>query len=287
MAQVIPEKPVSEFRVYDDPSTARHAGVLEHYRQMRVHQSLAFSRAQKAKWLASWGSRPGGRMTVAQALAACDSFVDRSDPDTSLPNSLHMLQAAEGARAAGKPDWFILCALVHDVGKLMYLWGSPAEGQGGKAHEPQWALGGDTWVVGAPLPDCMVHAHLNALNADAADAAIRAGGATGVYAPGCGIMNVEFAWGHDEYAYLWALHNRVALPREGLAMLRLHSCYPWHTGGAYAELEAPGDDALKQAVRDFNQFDLYTKAAAVPVYADVWPFYQEIIDRLAPGILDW
>ena len=59
------------------------------------------------------------------------------------------------------------------------------------------------------------------------------------------MMQCEFAFGHDEYAYLWALHNKVALPPEGLAMLRLHSCYPWHTGKAYRELMAPGDEALE------------------------------------------
>jgi len=115
---IVPGKPRAAFRVYDETSE-RHDGVREHYKQMRSNQSLAFSRAQTAKWRGSWGQRVGGRMTVRDALLKCDSFVDRSDPDTALPNSVHMLQAAEAARLAGKPDWFILCALVHDIGKLM------------------------------------------------------------------------------------------------------------------------------------------------------------------------
>ena len=221
-ASALAGKAVSEFRVYD-ASNARADGVQEHYRQMRLNQSLKFSRAQVAQWRASWGSRPGGRMTVKEALLKCDTFVDRSDPDTSLPNSLHMLQAAEASRLAGKPDWMVLCALVHDVGKLMYLWGSCADGQGGKADDPQWSLGGDTWVVGAPLPSVMVHPHLNELNVDAHDPVINAS-PTGIYSPKCGLMNCEFAFGHDEYAYMWALHNKVDIPREGLAILRLHSC---------------------------------------------------------------
>lgn len=274
------------FRVYDDKSSARHDGVLAHYTEMRTNQSLAFSRLQKAKWLSSWGSRVGGRMTIREALHACDSFIDRSDPDTVLPNSIHMLQAAEGARAAGKPDWYILTALIHDIGKLMYLWGSPEEGQGGKATDPQWSLGGDTWIVGVAIPQCAVHSHLNVLSPDASNPLINLT-PTGLYSPHVGIMQCEFAWGHDEYAYLWALHNKVKIPREGLAMLRLHSCYPWHTGGAYTELEEEGDAQLKEAVKDFNQFDLYTKAEAAPDFLTVWPFYQEIIDRLAPGVLDW
>ena len=281
MAATAPEfagKPVADFRVYDAVGSVR-----DHYQQMRSNQSLAFSRRMAAKW-GAFGSRPNSRMTVKQALHACDSFVDRSDPDISLPNSIHMLQAAEACRAAGKPEWFQLVALLHDIGKAMYLWGSPEEGSGGKATDPQWALGGDTWVVGAPIPDCAVYAELNALSPDAGAFA----GPTGIHAPGCGIMNAEFAWGHDEYAYLWARHNKVALPAEGLAILRLHSCYPWRawvgrrhtidaaatplpplsltqiadapprtpladTGKAYRELMAPGDEALEAAVIDFNK----------------------------------
>jgi inositol oxygenase len=264
-AVVVPDKPASEFRVYTSGTS-----VEDHYRQMRTHQNLAFSRRMVEKWGGSFGARPNSRLTVKEALMACDSFVDRSDPDTTLPNSVHMLQAAEACRAAGKPEWLQLCALLHDIGKLMHLWGSPAEGSGGKATDPQWALGGDTWVVGAPIPDCAVFPHLNALNADAGAHP----GPTGIYAPRCGIMSVEFAWGHDEYAYLWARHNKVPLPPEGFAILRLHSCYPWHTGKAYRELMAPGDEALEAAVIDFNQFDLYTKASSVPVLEDVWPHYR-------------
>jgi hypothetical protein len=130
-------KPKGDFRVYESSG-----GVFDHYRAMRSNQSLAFSRKMTAFWGTGFGTRAGGRMTVKQALQLCDTFVDRSDPDTLMPNSVHMLQAAEACRAAGKPDWFILCALLHDIGKLMYKWGSCENGQGGTAADPQWALGG-------------------------------------------------------------------------------------------------------------------------------------------------
>ena len=191
-------------------------------------------------------------MTVKEALHLCDTFVDRSDPDTSLPNSIHMLQAAEACRLADKPEWFQLVALLHDIGKLMYKWGSPDDGQGGKASEPQWALGGDTWVVGAPIPDVAVYPQLNALNKDA-NHPVYSSSALGVYPPNVGMMNLHYAFGHDEYAWMWALHNKVKIPEEGLAILRLHSCYPWHTGKAYRDLMAPGDEKLEAAVIEFNQ----------------------------------
>jgi inositol oxygenase len=238
-------KPQGDFRVYEESG-----GVYEHYKAMRENQSLAFAQRMTAQW-GAFGSRPGGRMTVLQALRLCDTFVDRSDPDTLMPNSIHMLQAAEACRAAGKPEWFQLCALLHDIGKLMYKWGRCEDGQGGKATDPQWALGGDTWVVGAPIPPCAVYPKLSALSPDR-DAAFQAT-PNGLYAPGCGMMNLSYAFGHDEYAWLWARHNKVQLPAEGLAILRLHSCYPWHTGKAYRELMAPGDEALEAAVIEFNQ----------------------------------
>jgi inositol oxygenase len=273
--------PAKAFRVYEDSGP-----VHDHYCQMRSNHSLATTRRMVAFWRDGFGKRAGGRMTVREALRKIDSFVDRSDPDASFPNSLHCLQAAEGARKEGKPAWYQLVALLHDVGKLMYVWGSCEEGQGGRATDPQWALGGDTWVVGVRIPDCAVYPQLSARNADAAHPVLGAA-PLGQYAPGVGIMNCEFAFGHDEYAYLWALHNKVPLPPEGLAMLRLHSCYPWHTGGAYRELMAPGDEALEAAVRDFNRFDLYTKADALPDFEAAWPHYQAIINELCPGELDW
>ena len=46
-----------------------------------------------------------------------DGIVDLSDPDTSLPNSIHALQTAEAIRQDGnQPDWMVLCGLIHDMG---------------------------------------------------------------------------------------------------------------------------------------------------------------------------
>jgi hypothetical protein len=45
---------------------------------------------------------------------------------------VHMLQTAEGIRKAGHPDWFQLVGLLHDMGKIMFLWGAEEDGQIGK-----------------------------------------------------------------------------------------------------------------------------------------------------------
>ena len=81
----------------------------------------------------------------------------------------------------------------------------------------------------------------------------------GVYKPKQGMMDLDYAWGHDEYAYQVIKHHtdkrRAAgepedalIPDEGLAMLRFHSCYPWHNKGEYKHFMREGDDELMAAV---------------------------------------
>ena len=88
--------------------------------------------------------------------------------------------------------------------------------------------------------------------------------------------------------YRMVLHNKVKFPPEALAMLRLHSCYPWHTGKAYRQFMKKGDEKLEAAVIEFNKFDLYTKTEKdPPIVEEHWPYYQGIIDKYMPGKLEW
>ena len=91
-------------------------------------------------------------------------------------------------------------------------------------------------MVGAPLPDTMVFSDFNKLNKDC-DADI--------YEDGVGLDNCLFSYGHDEYLH----HVRITqpnspclLPKEALAMVRFHSCYPWHKEGEYSRLESEHDE---------------------------------------------
>ena len=58
----------------------------------------------------------------------------------------------------------------------------------------------------------------------------------GMYQPNCGLDNVMMSFGHDEYMYRVLVANGCMIPPEGLAMVRYHSFYPWHTEGAYKYL---------------------------------------------------
>ena len=141
-------KEVEEFRSYEGASST----VERHYRDMRTFQTVAFVEKMHAKYSFADGACRQ-RMSVKECFKVLENYVDSSDPDCSLPNLVHMLQTAEGIRKAGHPDWFQLTGLIHDMGKIMYLWGAAEDGQVGTAEGPQWALGGDTWVVGCKLPD--------------------------------------------------------------------------------------------------------------------------------------
>jgi inositol oxygenase len=50
---------------------------------------------------------------------------------------------------------------------------------------------------------------------------------------------------------------------------------------------APGDEKALEWVREFNKFDLYTKAGDAPDPEALKPYYQSLIDKYLPGKLKW
>ena len=242
-------KDEKSFRNYED--SYRQEIVVKHYTQMRKNQTMEFVKTLNDKYKFD---TPRMEMTIRQAFSHLESYVDSSDPDVHLPNLLHMFQTAEGIRRKGHPDWMQLVGLIHDMGKIMFLWGDASTGQVGTAEGPQYALGGDTWVMGCKIPDCAVLPHLNALNPDMLDA--RYNTELGIYEPHCGMASVIYAYGHDEYLYNMVLANKTTIPEEGLAMIRYHSCYPWHTGGAYRELMNEKDYEMLPWVLEVRSPDL-------------------------------
>ncbi len=110
-------KAKKEYRNYDDP--ARDT-VREFYRLNHEHQCLEFARAKRAEY-ATLDRRTMGIWETAEYL---NTLVDDSDPDTDLSQIEHLLQTSEAIRADGHPDWFVLTGLIHDLGKIMCLWGS-------------------------------------------------------------------------------------------------------------------------------------------------------------------
>ena len=64
------------------------------YAQMHKNQTLQFANDKRRHY--SKLIQP--KMSIKQALAHMDDFIDPSDPDLDLPNSIHAYQTAERIR---------------------------------------------------------------------------------------------------------------------------------------------------------------------------------------------
>lgn len=167
----------------------------------------------------------------------------------------------------------------------MFLWGGGDIGQDGYSPKgQQWALGGDTFVVGCEIPDVVVFPEFNLLNADMKDE--RYNTKYGMYTPHCGLDDLCLAWGHDEYMYRMLVANAIPLPPEAMDMIRYHSAYPMHDKGAYKHLLLPEDEKRLEWIQLFNRYDLYTKDETNDLRTrldEIWPFYKELLDKYGMG----
>jgi len=257
------QKPAGEFRDYANAEPR----VAEFYRLNHTNQTLDFVLDKKRDYLAL-GRR---KMTVWEALEFLETLVDDSDPDIDFTQIEHAMQTAEAIRAANQPRWFIVTGLVHDLGKMLCLFG-----------EPQWAVVGDTFPVGCRWSPKIVFSEFFDANPDTAVAKYQT--ENGIYEPGCGLDNVHMSWGHDEYVY-HVVKDR--LPLEALYMLRYHSFYPWHKEQEYSHLLNDQDRSMVKWVRAFNRYDLYSKGAARPDVKALRPYYEELVHEFFPDPLRW
>ncbi|MEP6918050.1 MAG: inositol oxygenase family protein [Acidobacteriota bacterium] len=256
-------KPVEKFRDYEHARPK----VEEFYALNHTHQTLDFVLAKKQDYLALNRKR----MTVFEALEFLNTLVDDSDPDIDFTQIEHALQTAEAIRAANQPRWFIATGLVHDLGKILCLFG-----------EPQWAVVGDTFPVGCRWSPTIVYSQFFRDNPDLQVPEYQT--EYGIYEPGCGLDRVHLSWGHDEYVY-HAVRDR--LPLESLYMLRYHSFYPWHKEGDYSGLTDETDRSMVKWVRAFNRYDLYSKGAARPNVQELMPFYEGLVKEFFPEPINW
>ncbi len=242
-------------------------GVTEFYRQNHALQTLDFVLAKKAEY----GSRTKARMSIQEAMDFLNTLVDDSDPDTDLSQIEHLMQTSEAIRAGGHPRWMIAAGLVHDLGKVLCLWG-----------EPQWAVVGDTFPVGCAYSDKIVFPEFFDANPDSRNPLYQT--KLGIYEPNCGLDRVHLSWGHDEFIYRV---TRDYLPEPAQYVLRYHSFYAAHREGAYDYLMNDRDREMFQWVRTFNPYDLYSKGAARPDAKALRPYYEDLIAEFFPPKLDW
>jgi len=241
--------------------------VKEFYRLNHTHQTLDFVLAKKREYL-TFDRR---EMGIWEAMEFLNTLVDDSDPDTELSQLEHLLQTAEAIRRDGHPRWFILTGLIHDLGKILCLFG-----------EPQWAVVGDTFPVGCRFTESIVFHELFAENPDSTHPTYST--RLGIYEEGEGLDRVHLSWGHDEYLYQV---TKDYLPVEAQYMIRYHSFYPAHREGDYGYLMNGTDRAMFEWVRAFNPYDLYSKDEEPPDVDALRPYYEELIAEYFPAKIRW
>ena len=174
-------KDKSQFRQFE----AACSSVKAFYREQHAKQTVAYN--LKARH--DFSTKTRARMTIWEAMEKLNTLIDESDPDTSLSQIEHLLQSAEAIRRDGKPRWFQLTGLIHDLGKLLFFFGA----------EGQWDVVGDTFPVGCAFDESIIYPGTFANNPDSKDPVYST--PNGIYSPGCGMDNVMLSWGHDEYLY--------------------------------------------------------------------------------------
>jgi len=261
---VDPNKKKEQFRNYE--ADARPT-VREFYRLNHRFQTHDFVQQKRNEFL----KLNRKQMGVWEALEFLNQLVDDSDPDTNLTQLDHLLQTAEQIRKDGHPRWFILTGLIHDLGKILCLFG-----------EPQWAVVGDTFPVGCAYSDKIVFHQFFAANPDSENPQYQS--QLGIYQANQGLDRVQLSWGHDEYLYHVV---KDYLPMEALYIIRYHSFYPWHREGQYEHLLNDQDRKMLKRVQAFNPYDLYTKSHQPPNLKELRPFYDDLIGEFFPPVLRW
>jgi inositol oxygenase len=229
-------------------------------------QSLERSRELRSRYAA----RVLGRATVRERFSSLADIRDESDSDLEGMSQLgHALQTANAMQVDGLgEDWLVL-GLIHDVGKILLQYG----------ELPEFVVG-DTFPVGCAYSPRIQHADYLALNPDAQNAELQT--PCGIYEAGCGLEQVEFAYGHDEYLYTILKDN---LPHEIAWTIRHHSFQS--VADDYTHLFDERDRALREShLRVFARYDLYTKDPDA-ARADRLDEFLELLDRWFPEPIEW
>lgn len=258
-----PAKEKEEFRNYVD--SERLETVKEFYKINHINQTYDFVCKKEEEYL-KFDKKD---MSLWEAVDFLNTLVDDSDPDIDLDQLQHLLQTSEAIRADGHPDWFVLTGFIHDIGKVLCLFG-----------EPQWAVVGDTFPVGCKFSDKIVYPEFFKDNPDYSNTKYNT--KYGVYSPNCGLDNVKMSWGHDEYLYQILKDH---LPDPALYMIRYHSFYAQHREEDYKHLMNEKDIEMFEWVKKFNPYDLYSKAPVEPDVKALKPYYEELVKKYLPDTL--
>jgi len=269
-----PNAQKTEFRNYVNSEAQDR--VAKFYHDNHVAQTFDFVMKKKEEF----SKLNHKKMTIWEAVELLNEVVDDSDPDTSEAQIVHLLQTGEAIRAkypGEEYDWFHLTGFIHDLGKIL---AHPKF-----AGDPQFCVVGDTFPVGLAYEKKVVFHDYFKENPDFTHPVYST--KFGIYKEHCGLDNVHFSWGHDEYLYQVMIGNKCTLPLEAQYIVRYHSFYAWHTGNAYKHITNEQDEKMLFWVKEFQKFDLYSKLPVKPDEKVLLPYYKGLIAKYFPAVCDW
>lgn len=255
---------MSELRVYKNDTPQYYL-----YKQMHEKQTLDYVMKKRLQY----SKLNNTKMSIKEVLLKMDNFIDPSDPDLDVPNSIHAYQTAERIRKKYPQDKeYQIIGLIHDLGKILFEFG-----------EENWSVVGDTYVAGCEYPESIVYYDTLKGSPD-----FNKYTKNGIYEIGCGLDNLYITFGHDEYLYQVLKGNdNHKISQKYLDIIRYHSFYPWHTGGDYYQFMNEKDRDTLKNVLDFNSFDLYSKEDPIEITEEVKKYYDKLLDEYFKGDLSW
>jgi inositol oxygenase len=253
-----------EYRNFDDST---QSSVKDFYKMNHISQTWDFVLQKEQEYL----SLTKQHLSVFEAMELVNQIIDESDPDLDLPQCYHFYQTAEALRKDGHPRWLILTGFIHDLGKILTLYG-----------EPQWAVVGDTFPVGCAYSDQIVFSEYFAYNPDSHNEIFN--NHYGVYKEKCGFDNLHMSWGHDEYLYQV---TKNYLPEEAGYIIRFHSFYAAHNKNAYEYFMTEKDKRMMPWLKLFSTYDLYSKTSEKLDIEKLKPYYEELVAEFFPDKIEW
>ena len=251
---------------YSYQRQAQNDMVRELYRLNHTNQTYDFVQSKKDYFLSS----ERRQLSVWEAMSLLDQMSDDADPAVHSQQQ-HLFQTAEAIRTDGHPDWLVLAGLIHDLGKILCLFG-----------EPQWAVVGNTFPVGCRFAHEVVYPEFFQFNPDSQNATYQT--PLGVYRPEQGLRHVHLSWGHGEYLYHIV---KDYLPDPALYVIRYHSFFAAHRDGAYSYLLNDYDREMFRWVRLFYPYDDGAKDVAPVNIKRVRPYYERLVAKYLPGKLSF
>lgn len=250
----------------DDP-------VSRFYYDNRTKQTYSYASGMKAQPLQR---KPH---SIAELFVLSDQVVDASDPDIELSQLHHAVQTAEAVRLRfpeHRYRWFHLVGLLHDLGKVPLALGL------GQQPLEQWSVVGDTFPLGCSFDmQHNIYAEYFKDNPDYVNPLFSS--KYGIYQPHCGFDKVVFSYGHDEYLCTVLEQNETTLPDLAKYIVRYHSFYAHHQGGAYDYLANEKDLENKFWLQEFQKCDLYSKVNIERDPEPFLPYYMELCEEFLGG----